>query len=199
MKDKLIQFALICTISTTFVLTSVNNSVFAQDFSEGSQAKEWGLLGEEKALFTGNVVDLMCEITGDCPENCGNGLRQLGIIRESDGMLIPVLKNRQTSFNGAVDDLLPYCNKAVDVDGVLVADEDLSEAKVYMVQFIRNSGDQEWKKTNRWTKAWAKRNPDSKGKGPWFRRDPRVKAQIEARGHFGLGAEADQEWLKENE
>ena len=76
-------------------------SHLAQDFAEGSQAKEWGLLGEEKALFTGNVVDLMCEITGDCPENCGNGLRQLGIVRESDNVLVPVLKNRQSSFNGA--------------------------------------------------------------------------------------------------
>ena len=199
MRNNLIQFSLSCVAFALFLLPSGNNITLAQDFAEGSQAKEWGLLGEEKALFTGNVVDLMCEITGDCPENCGNGLRQLGIVRESDNVLVPVLKNRQSSFNGAVDDLLPYCNKTVDVDGVLVADEDLSAVKFYMVQFIRNTGDQEWKKANRWTKAWAKRNPDSKGKGPWFRRDPRVKAQIEARGHFGLGAEADQEWLKENE
>ena len=199
MRNYLIQFSISCVVFALFAFSSGNNITFAQDFAEGSQAKEWGLLGEEKALFTGKVVDLMCEITGDCPENCGNGLRQLGIVRESDNALVPVLKNRQTSFNGATEDLLPYCNKTVDVDGVLVADEDLSAVKFYMVQFIRNSGDQEWKKANRWTKAWAKRNPDSKGKGPWFRRDPRVKAQIEATGHFGLGAEADQVWLKENE
>ena len=199
MRIKFIQLALTGAISVAYLLTSGSNTLFAQDFAEGSQAKEWGLLGEEQALFTGKVVDIMCELTENCPENCGNGLRQLGIVRQSDSVLIPVLKNRQTSFNGAVDDLLPYCNKTVDVDGVLVADEDLLDVKVYMVQFIRNTGDEEWKKTNRWTKEWAKKNPDSKGKGPWFRRDPRVKAQIEATGHFGLGAEADQEWIKENE
>ena len=198
MRNNITKLVLSIAISVVILLTSGNSMLLAQDFSEGSQAKEWGLLGEEKALFSGKVVDIMCELTNDCPENCGNGLRQLGIVRD-DNVLVPVLKNRQASFNGAVDDLLPYCNKTVDVDGVLVADEDLLETKVYMVQFIRNSGEQEWKKTNRWTKEWAKRNPDSKGKGPWFRRDPRVAAQIEADGHFGLGAEADQEWIKENE
>ena len=198
MQNKIKQIALTCIISAAF-LVSGNEILVAQDFAEGSQAKEWGLLGEEKALFSGKVVDILCELAGDCPDNCGNGLRQLGIVRASDNALIPVLKNRQTSFNGAVDDLLPFCNKNVDVDGVLVADEDLLATKVYMVQFIRNTGEEEWKNANRWTKEWAKRNPDSKGKGPWFRRDPRVKAQIEAEGHFGLGAEADLAWIKENE
>lgn len=186
-------------VGASMALTVSVGFAEAQDYAEGSQAKEWGLIGEEQALFSGKVVDLMCELTGDCPDNCGNGLRQMGIVRDDDNKLIAVLKNRQSSFNGAVDDLLPYCNQMVDVDGVLVGDDEEYEAKFYMVQFIRPTGTEKWKKTNRWTKAWAKRNPDSKGKGPWFRRDKRVMAQIEARGHFGLGAEADQEWLKENE
>jgi len=173
-------------------------------FAEGSKAKEWGLTGEEKATFTGKVVDIACELAGDCVENCGNGNRNLGIVREADDALVLVMKNSQAAFNGAVEDLLPYCNKRVDVDGVLVGDDDVVSAKFYMVQSIRDAGAAEWNKANLWTKRWAERNPnattpDGKTKGPWFRRDPRVLKQLASEGHFGLGVEFDQKYLEENE
>ena len=97
------------------VSASLSMSAFAKDFSEGSQAKEWNLYGEVKSTFSGKVVDIMCELTGDCPANCGDGKRNLGIVRDADNKLIMVLKNRQAAFNGATEDLLPYCNKTVDV------------------------------------------------------------------------------------
>ncbi|MCB1493349.1 MAG: hypothetical protein KDJ77_16415, partial [Rhodobiaceae bacterium] len=97
---------------------------------------------------------ILCELTGDCPADCGAGVRQLGIVREADGALVPVLKNSQAAFNGAIPDLLPYCGKAVDVDGVLVGDEDATSTKVYMVQLIREQGAGDWQKTTQWTKAW---------------------------------------------
>ena len=75
------------------------SSASAKDYSQGSKAKEWGLLGEEKALFSGKVVDLLCELAGDCADNCGDGNRNLGIVRADDGKLITVLKNRQPAFN----------------------------------------------------------------------------------------------------
>lgn len=172
---------------------------FAADFSAGSNAKEWGLQGEEKATFSGKVVDVLCELSGDCADQCGAGNRQLGIVRDSDKQLVFVLKNRQAAFNGAVEDLLPYCNKAVDVDGVLIGDDDVVKSKFYMVQFIRDTGADKWNKTTLWTKRWAEKNPEAKGKGPWFRRDPRVKKQIAKSGHFGLGAAVDEAYIKENE
>ncbi len=175
-------------------------SALAQDFSEGSNAKEWGLAGEEKAMFSGKVVDFLCELAGDCADNCGGGNRNLGILRAKDNKLIAVLKNRQPAFNGAAEDLLPYCNKDVDVDGVLIGDDEVVKAKFYMVQFIREAGQSEWKKTTLWTKQWAKKNPEfAKGKGPWFRRDPRVAKQIAATGNFGIGKEADEKFIKDNE
>ncbi|MEP3274789.1 MAG: hypothetical protein ABJN26_00660 [Stappiaceae bacterium] len=186
-------------LAAAFTLSGVVGTASAADYSAGSQAKEWGLTEEEKALFSGKVVDILCELSGDCPDSCGNGLRQLGIVREADNQLITVLKNSQAAFNGAADDLLPYCNKAVEVDGLLIGDLEEVTAKYYMVQFIRNQGDADWNKTNLWTKEWARKNPGHEGKGPWFRRDPRVAAQIEARGHFGLGHDADQKYLEENE
>lgn len=52
----------------------------AEDYSAGSEAKSWNLLGEEKARFTAKVVDLLCELGGDCADNCGEGRRQLGLL-----------------------------------------------------------------------------------------------------------------------
>jgi hypothetical protein len=67
---------------------------------------------------------------------------------------------------------------------------------IYLVQKIRLVGDDEWVKANRWTKDWAENNPEADGKGPWFRRDPRVLAEIATEGYFGLGI-AEDEALKD--
>lgn len=171
----------------------------AADFTKGSKAKDFGLNEAIQSTFSAKVVDLLCEIAGDCPDNCGAGNRQLGLLRDADDKLITVLKNGQFSFNGAVEDLLPYCNQKVDVDGIMVGDPEEHNTQFYMVQFIKEQGAAEWNKANRWTKAWAARNKDAKGKGPWFRRDPRVLKQIEATGYFGLGKEADIKYAKENQ
>ncbi len=193
------------TLPTTLlacILFAAGNygTVLAEDFSKDSKARSWNLNGEEKALFSGKVVDLLCELSGtDCPTNCGNGKRNLGIVRNVDNKLITVLKNRQAAFNGAAEDLLPYCNKQVDVDGLLVGDDEVVHAKFYMVQLIRISGENKWNKANLWTKRWAQKNPQAKGKGAWFRRDPRVKKQLAADGHFGLGIAFDKKYLEENE
>lgn len=178
---------------------SVTSLASAEDFTKGSQAKDFGLNDAVQSTFSAKVVDLLCEVAGDCRDNCGNGDRQLGLLRSADEKLIPVLKNGQFSFNGAVEDLLPYCNKNVDVDGIMVGDPEEFGTQFYMVQFIKDEGASEWGKANLWTKKWAERNPDAAGKGPWFRRDPRVIKQIEASGYFGLGKEADVKYAKENE
>lgn len=170
--------------------------LMAQDFSQHSEAREWGLLGEEKARFGATVVDVLCELTGDCPADCGGGKRQMGLVREADGKLIMPLKNRQAAFTGAATDLHPFCGKTVEVDGLFVGDEDTVPVKVYMVQLIRERGAADWVKTNRWTRDWAAANPEAKGKGPWFRRDPRVKAKIAESGYLGLGAEADAAFIE---
>lgn len=187
--------------ATAFMLGIFVDAAQAEgEFSEGSNAKEYGLIEEELATFSGKVVDVACELTGDCPENCGDGKRYLGIVREIDNSLVMVLKNSQFSFNGPVPDLLPYCNKVVDVDGLLIGDPEEYSTKFYMVQFIREKGAEKWNKANKWTASWKARNPEvSKGKGPWFRRDPRVVKQIEATGYFGLGLEADEKYREENQ
>jgi hypothetical protein len=171
----------------------------AQDFSKGSQAANWNLLGEEKARFSGKVVDILCELTGDCAENCGGGTRQLGILRTKDDALVPALKNSQPLFNGAIPDLLPYCGQMVEVDGLLIGDESAKGAKFYQIQLIRREGEADFQKTDLWTKAWNKEHPDLAGKkGDWYRKDPVIAKHIEAQGYLGLGKAADEKFIKEN-
>ncbi len=172
------------------------------EFSAGSQANSWSLLGEEKARFEGKVVDALCVLTGDCPADCGAGKRQMGILRVADGRFLLVNKNGQPAFTGATVDLVPYCGQTVEVDGLLVGDRDvtpgLGDGKLFQVQTVRILGEEAAKKANIWTRDWAERNPDVGGKGPWFRRDPKIMEQIEAHGRFGLGAEVDQKYIEEN-
>lgn len=169
----------------------------AEDFSANSEAKSWNLFAEQPARFEAKVVDILCELSGDCPDNCGEGKRQLGLLRAADGVLVYPNKNSQAAFTGAALELAPYCHADVEVDGLMIEDPDLGAKNVYLIQKIRNVGDADWVKANTWTKKWAAAHPEAKGKGPWFRRDPRVKAKIEANGYLGLGLETDEKFIDE--
>lgn len=170
-------------------------------FSRGSEAKSWNLFGEEKARFEGRVVDALCVLTGDCPADCGAGARQMGILRAADGKFVLAAKNAQPVFTGAAVDLAAFCGEQVEVDGLLVGDPGITPAlgaKLYQVQTIRVLGEDETHTADRWTGDWEGRFPDTGGEGPWFRRDPRIGAEIEAHGRLGLGTEADEAFAEEN-
>ncbi|MEO0820255.1 MAG: hypothetical protein AAF074_07480 [Pseudomonadota bacterium] len=170
----------------------------AQDFSEGSEAKSWNLTGERKARFAAKVVDAPCALTGDCPEDCGAGLRQMVLIREADGKTLLTFKNVQPIFTGATVDLAAYCGQTVTVDGLLVGDPEYTKgAEIMQVQIV-TTADGTAAKTNQWSKDWAAKNPDVGGKGPWFRRDPRINDRIAKTGRLGLGLEEDQKYIEEN-
>lgn len=183
-------------IRILIALLLTTTAAMAQDFSEGSEAREWGLYAEAPARFAATVADPLCELTGDCTEACGEGTRQLVLIREADDAMIFPLKNAQSAFNGAVADLAPFCGQAVEVDGLLIDDPEIGATNVYLVQRIRPEGG-EWQAANTWTDDWAAKNPDATGDGPWFRRDPRVLREIEAEGYLGLGPEADAAFIED--
>lgn len=184
--------------STIACAILVATAAGAQDFSVGSEAESWNLYAEQPARFEATVVDILCELSGDCPENCGGGKRQLGLVRAADDVLVFPNKNSQPAFTGAVLELLPFCGQAVEVDGLLIQDPDIGAVNIYLVQKIRADGASDWVSANRWTTAWAEANPDAAAeKGPWFRKDQRVVSEIAEEGYFGLGAEADAEILKE--
>lgn len=159
----------------------------AQDFSEGSNARAWNLYAEVPAKFEAEVVDILCTVAGDCDTKCADG-RQMGLLRSADGVLVYPNKNSQPAFTGAAVELAPFCGKVVEVDGLLIEDEDIPGAtNIYLVQTIKEAGAQDPIKANQWTKVWAKNHPEAKGKGPWFRRDPRVNAKIADTGYLGQG------------
>ncbi|MEL6978396.1 MAG: hypothetical protein AAGM38_06930 [Pseudomonadota bacterium] len=178
-------------------LSEAEEETAAIDFSEGSEAREWGLpAGETKARFTATVVDVLCELTGDCPENCGERRRQLGLLREADGKLILPAKNAQPIFTGAVIDLEPYCGQVVEVDGVMVGDE--LPAPLYLLQRIKGEDEEEWSAANRFSKVWIAENEDVLNlPGRWFNKDPRITSRIEENGRLGLGKEADAAFAEE--
>ncbi|MDB2407930.1 hypothetical protein N9W17_05365 [Jannaschia sp.] len=168
----------------------------AQDFSEGSEAKSWNLYAEVPARFTATVSDPLCELAGQCSETCGDGQRQLVLMREADGVMVFPLKNGQPAFTGAAVELAPFCNQRVEVDGLMIDDAEIGAQNVYLIQRLREP-DGEWMRANQWTKVWAEQNPDAAGRGPWFRRDPRVRSEIETNGWLGLGLEVDEAFLKD--
>ena len=43
-------------------------------------AEGWGIDHEKKTRVDAKVVDLLCEVTGDCADNCGDGKRQFGLL-----------------------------------------------------------------------------------------------------------------------
>ncbi|MEO1679303.1 MAG: hypothetical protein AAFU80_14215 [Pseudomonadota bacterium] len=167
----------------------------AQDFSEGSEANSWNLYAEVPARFEATVVDPLCVLAGECADDCGDGRRQLALLRTADDVLVLPLKNNQPAFTGATNELQPFCGQDVEVDGLMIDDPDIGATNIYLVQRIRSVGAEEWVTANKWTRDWAEANPDAGGQGPWFRRDPRVLAEIEAEGWLGLGPDAEREFL----
>lgn len=184
-------------VATTLIALTlaIGGPLAAQEgpFSEGSEARSWNLAWEEPARFEAEVVDMLCEIAGDCDNACTAG-RQLGLLRVSDGALTYPNKNGQPAFTGAAVELLPFCGEMVEVDGLMIEDDYVGATNIYLVQQIRRIGDEDWTRGNAWTRAWAEANPDAAGDGPWFRRDPRVQAAIAADGYLGTGETWEEAW-----
>lgn len=168
----------------------------AADFSEGSQAKSWNLTGQKKALFEAKVTDAVCALSGDCPDDCGGGARQMVLIRTADDVMLLASKNFQTAFQGATWDLAKYCGQTVTVDGLMVGEDPKLEGQLYQVQLVKTEGG-EFEKATGFGEPWDARNPDAGGKGPWFRRDPHVQKRLDDTGYLGLGQEADDKFIAE--
>ena len=144
-------------------------------------ANEWGIEHEEKARFDAKVVDILCELTGDCPANCGDGKRQLGLLRD-DGTLVMVAKNFDP-FAGAANDLIGFCGKTITADGLMINDPLMT---LFVLQFKRLAPDGKWSRGNQFTKDWAAANPGAGKPNQWFRNDPEVKRIIAKKGVLGI-------------
>ena len=143
-------------------------------------ATEWGIDNEKKTRAEAKVVDLLCEITGNCVPNCGNGKRQLGLLFDN-GKLVPAVKNFEP-FAGATNDLIKYCNKRIVADGLMISSPKMP---LFAIQFSRLAPDGKWSRANQFGKDWSKAN-GGKSSNQWFREDPRIKALIKEQGVFGI-------------
>lgn len=177
----------------------MNKAILALAFGLGmtfagtaQAAQEWGLPEEEVVRFEAQVVDILCELTGDCPQNCGGGTRQLGLIND-DGVLILPLKN-MTPFSGAAAELVDLCGKRVEADGLFTTNRGY---KVFALQFVREAPEGKWRRANRFLNKWAAKNGVAVGGAEakqWFRNDPVVKRLIGEQGKLGLGVEVDKQY-----
>ena len=157
-------------------------------------AESWGLPGEEEVRFEAKVVDILCELTGDCPADCGAGKRQLGLLKD-DGTLVLPLKN-QVAFAGVAAELIGYCARRVVADGLISTNRGYS---VFALQFVKGAPDGKWRRANRFLPKWAAENgvgPRSATARRWFENDPRVKDLVARDGKLGLGVEADRTYLE---
>ena len=124
-------------------------------------ADSWGIEHEEKVRFQGTVVDILCELTGDCPADCGAGTRQLGVLRDDDSLMLAT-KNFDP-FAGATHDLIGFCGQRVEVDGLLIKDP---LATLLAVQFVRAAPDGKWSRAVKFTKDWGAAHRPRHGLGP---------------------------------
>ena len=146
-------------------------------------ANSWGLPGEEAMRFDAKVVDVMCVLTGDCPDDCGAGKRVMGLLRDS-GELVLAIKNAGP-FTGTAHDLVPFCNQTVTADGLFTINYGV---KSFALQFVKPA-DGDWRGANAFIKEWAaQRGLDMKDKKAkqWFRNDEGINAIIEEQGKLGL-------------
>jgi hypothetical protein len=147
-------------------------------------AEGWGINHEKVTRVEAKVVDLLCEVTGNCVANCGNGKRQLGLLF-ANGKLVPVVKNNDP-FAGAIADLQPYCGKRIVADGLLISNPKMS---MFQLQFLRAAPKGQpkgkWSGAKGFSRNWAKAHPGKKG-AQWFRHDQRVKDLIAKDGVLGI-------------
>ena len=143
-------------------------------------AEEWGIEGEKTVRFTARVTDLLCAITGNCPADCGAGRHQLGLLLD-DGRLLPAVKNYDP-FAGATVELLPFCNKRVVADGLLI---EKPAMRLFALQYVRLAPDGKWRRADRFGRKWAKKH-GRKDASNWFREDPQVRRIIKKDGVFGI-------------
>src|SRR3546814_5727088 len=68
-------------------------------------ANSWGLPSEEIVRFEAKVVDVLCELNGDCPADGGAGRRQLGLLSD-DGTLVLPVKNRSEEHTSELQSLM---------------------------------------------------------------------------------------------
>lgn len=157
---------------------TLSNPVYAADLL--------GVNDEKPLTTTGQVVDINCQLTGNCPAHCGEGKRQLGILSDT-GTLYLAAKSAAI-FAGAVTDLLPFCGQKIEIDGSTTTQ--FGTTLLY-IERLRPSktANAAWMPADGFIRAWAVRHKlsatDPKA-DEWYRHDATIQGVIKTRGRLGV-------------
>lgn len=150
---------------------------------------QWGISGSEVAELSGDVVDILCEVSGDCVERCGAGNRQLGI--RTDEKVVLIAKDIN-NYTGGAEELWPFCNQPLTVNGQFT---ETGDTRFFQIQNVREPGGP-WMSTTRFLEVWAEKNDkDLATAKRWYRHDPRVRTTLEQDGLLGLGEDVDRDYF----
>lgn len=138
----------------------------------------WNIPHEKSVVLKGKVVDALCLLKGRCAPDCGGGKRQLGLAM-ADGSFRLVAKSN-IDFAGAIRDLIGYCGREIEADGLLVENPAVT---LFFVQAVREGPAQPWIPAERFKADWAARNGKA---AEWWRADPEANRLIAEDGPYGI-------------
>ncbi len=141
-------------------------------------AEAWNIAHEKPAILKGRVVDALCHLKGRCAPDCGGGKRQLGLALAGGGFRLVAKSN--IDFAGAVADLIGYCGREIEADGLLIENPAIT---LFFVQAIRENATQPWSPAERFKPQWQARNGAAE---EWWRADAEANRLIAEDGPFGI-------------
>lgn len=141
-------------------------------------AEAWNIPHEKAVVLKGRVVDALCHLTGRCASDCGGGRRQLGLVM-ADGSFRLVAKSN-IDFAGAAPDLIDYCGREIEADGLLIENPAIT---LFFVQGIRTDPAAAFIAAERFKAEWEARNGKAE---EWWRADPEANRIIAEDGPLGI-------------
>ena len=141
-------------------------------------AESVGAQYENEIVLKGQIVDIVCELTGNCVKECGEGKRVLGL--KADDSTIYLIAKGPPLFANANESVLPFCAKPIEVDGLLIKNPKMP---LLFVQRYRAAGSADWKDADGFETAWKAKNGEA---DEWFRKDPLVVELVKKSGPLGI-------------
>jgi hypothetical protein len=142
-------------------------------------AEPWGIPHEKPLVLKGRVIDALCHLKGRCAPDCGAGKRQLGVVT-ADGTYRLIAKGN-VDFAGAIPDLIGFCGKEIEADGLLIENPAVT---VFFVQGVRAAGSTAaFTPAERFKTTWEARNGKAE---EWWRADPQANRILAEDGPLGI-------------
>ena len=147
-------------------------------WSSAQAAESVGAQYENEVVLSGQIVDILCELTGKCAKGCGEGKTVLGL-KAADGTLYMIAKGPPL-FANANESVLPFCAKTVEVDGLLIKNPKMT---LLYIQKYREKKTDAWKDADGFEVEWKAKHGET---DEWFRKDANVLAQVDKNGPLGI-------------